>query len=96
MHSEPAIEALAPPVPALGLNVFVAERSHPERRAAAYEHAAGVHRRAERTEANAAGFFAAHGDERSAARHRALAARQRQLAADDDARAQRARRDGCP
>jgi hypothetical protein len=77
-------------------NVFVAERSHAERRAAAYDHAAGVHRRAEQAEENAVEFFAAHGDEQSAARHRALAARQRRLAADDDARAQRARRDGCP
>jgi hypothetical protein len=76
--------------------VFVAERSHAERRAAAYEHAAGVHRRAERTEANAAEFFDAQGHEQSAARHRDLAARQRRLGADDDARAQRARRDRCP
>jgi hypothetical protein len=61
--------------------------AHARRRAAAYRRAADAHRRGRDTEAAAARFFEAVGDVGAAARHRANAEQQHELAGDDDARA---------
>jgi hypothetical protein len=60
---------------------------HVERRGDAYRRAADVHRRAERLEPDAVLFFNALGGANAASRHARNAARQRELADADDARA---------
>jgi hypothetical protein len=60
---------------------------HAQRREHAYRHAAAMHRRAERLEADAVLFFNALGDADAASRHARNAMRQGELADADDARA---------
>lgn len=66
---------------------------HGGRRERAYRRAANTHRRAEATELAASEFFAAHGDDAAAERHRRNAALQRDRADADDARAETAAQD---